>query len=81
MSAPARPAAVPAVPPDTVAGRGDLPTVPRSLGALFSDAARLYAQNWRTLLPAVLALELPLVVLKLLSAVLLDPGQAALDLG
>ncbi len=81
MSAPARPATVPTTATDDPAANRGAPVAPRALGTLFGDAARLYAQNWRTFLPAVLALELPLVGLKLLSAVLLDPGKAALDLG
>lgn len=80
MSAPARPATGSAATVDDHAANRGAPTAPRPLGTLFGDAARLYTQHWRTFLPAVLVLELPLVVLKLLSAILLDPGKAALDL-
>jgi hypothetical protein len=84
MSAPSRSAPVmplPAAPIASGAGGRALPMAPRSLGALLGDAARLYARNWRTFLPAVLLLEIPLLVLKLVGAVGLDPGQAQLDLG
>lgn len=57
------------------------PTAPRSLGRLLGDAARLYARHWRVFLPAVLLLEVPLLLLRIAVAVPLDPGQAALDLG
>jgi hypothetical protein len=65
----------------TQARREAPPTEPRSLGRLLGDAARLYARYWRVFLPAVLLLEIPLLLLRVAIAVPLDPGQAALDLG
>src|SRR5206468_6899919 len=61
-------------------GRELPPPTPRSLGALLGDAARLYARHWRTFLPAVLAVQLPLLAVRVLARAGLDPGVAQLDL-
>src|SRR5438105_391831 len=61
-------------------GRELPPTAPQTLGALLGDAARLYTRHWRTFLPAVLAVELPLLAVRVLAGAGLDPGVAQLDL-
>ena len=55
------------------------PATGRRIGRLLADTTRLYAQYWRTFLPAVLLLEFPLLILKTAGAVALDPGPAALS--